>query len=252
VASGDGVTSASDATVSTSSGAALGTYKVNVESLPKASVGVGYSTIFPKVAAAEALTLKDYGVTEGQVTVNGKSYTISDADTKLTVRKFFFEAPIHALTAELTPTLLTGGTFGHGALKLQGSPISSPISIGGPGDTSNFVSALGLRYVSASSAYVQTIPQSVLAKVALGDLEGGMSEDSDTLTINGKSVGTISKTATLGSVVAQINSTSGTGVTATIDPSSGRIRLTANTNGEYPITVSGDLVPYGVRAASPR
>jgi flagellar hook-associated protein 2 len=242
VASGDGVTSASDATVSTSSGAALGTYKIDVKSLPKASFGVGYDTIFPSVDKAKNLTLADYGVTEGQVTVNGTRYTIAASDLDDRVEDFFAS---HSLAAGLTTTFQSGGAFGHGALKLQGSPIS----IGGPGDTSNFVSALGFRYVSASSAYVQTIPQGVLAKVALEDLGGGMSVASDTLTINGVSVGTISKTATLGSVVSQINSTSGTGVTATIDPSTGRIRLTANANGDYPITVSDGQSGAGVAKA---
>ena len=236
VSSGDGVTSASDATVSTSSGAALGSYMINVLSLPKASSGMGSATIFPGLAKAQALTLADYGVTEGTVTVNGVQYTLSSTDVSTKTINDIFGG--NALT--LTPTGGSAGAvagvttaFGaNGALELTGPSIG----MGGAGDTSNFLSALGLSY--GASKYTQTIPQGVLAKVTLQDLGTGMVAASDTLTINGVSVGTISATATLGAVVSQINSTSGTGVTATIDPSTGKLRLTANTNGDYPISVT--------------
>jgi flagellar hook-associated protein 2 len=236
VSSGDGVTSASDATVSTSSGAALGTYKINVQSLPKASSGMGTATLFPSLAKAQALTLADYGVTEGTVTVNGVQYTLSSTDVSTKTINDVFGGG--ALT--LTPT---GGSAGavagvttaftaNGALELTGTSIG----VGGAGDTSNFLSALGFSY--GASKYTQTIPQGVLAKVTLQDLGVGMAAGSDTLIINGVSVGTISATSTLGAVVSQINSTSGTGVTATIDPSTRKLRLTANANGDYPISVT--------------
>ena len=236
VSSGDGVTSASDATVSTSSGAALGTYKINVQSLPKASAGMGSATLFPSLAKAQALTLADYGVTEGTVTVNGVQYTLSSTDVSTKTINDVFGGG--ALT--LTPTGGSAGAvadvttaFGaNGALELTGTAIG----LGGAGDTSNFLSALGLSY--GASKYTQTIPQGVLAKVTLQDLGAGMAAASDTLTINGVSVGAISATSTLGAVISQINSTSGTGVTATIDPSTGKLRLTANTNGDYPISVT--------------
>ena len=236
VSSGDGVTSASDAAVSTSSGAVLGTYTINVQSLPKASSGMGSATLFPSIAKAQALKLSDYGVTEGTVTVNGVQYTLSSTDVSTkTINDIFGGGSL-----TLTPT---GGSEGavagvatafgaNGALELTGTSIG----VGGAGDTSNFLSALGLSY--GASKYNQIIPQGVLAKVALQDLGAGMASASDTLTINGVSVGTISSTATLGAVVSQINSTSGTGVTATIDPSTGRLRLTANTNGDYAISVT--------------
>lgn len=235
VSSGDGVTSASDATVSTSSGAALGTYKINVLGLPKASSGTGSDTIYPELATAKAFTLGDYGVTEGTVTVGDTQYTISAADLGKTVDQIFGGGVL-----TLTPTGGSAGTVGgvttafgaKNALELTGASIS----MGGPGDTSNFLSALGLSY--DGTKYVQVIPQSVLAKVTLDKLGAGMAFPSDTLTINGVSVGTISSTSTLGAVVAQINSASGTGVTAIIDPSTGKLRLTANANGDYPITVT--------------
>ena len=247
VSSGDGVTTASDATVSTSSGAALGTYSINVQSLPKASTGTGSAKLFPSISKAQSLTLADYGVTEGTVTVNGVQYTLSSTDvgTK-TINDIFGNGVL-----TLTPTGGSSGAvagvttaFGtNGAIELTGASIS----MGAPGDTSNFLSALGINY--ASSQYTQTIPQGVLAKVALQDLDGGMSVASDTLTINGVSVGTISKTATLGSVVSQINSVSGTGVTATVDPSTGKLRLTANANGDYPISVTDGNGGAGVAQA---
>lgn len=244
----DGVAAtASDVTMSTSSGAALGTYTVNVTSLPKASSAIGSAKITPSTARAQSLKLSDYGVTAGTVTVNGVQYTLSDTDvTTKTINDIFGST---ALT--LTPT---GGTSGavsgvttsfetNGAVKLTGTSIA----MGGPGDTSNFLSALGLKY--ASPDYLQTVPQSVLAKLTLEELRGGMSVASDTLTINGVSVGTINRTGTLGAVVSQINSTAGTGVTATIDPSSGKLRLTANTNGDYPISVTDGQGGSGVAQA---
>ena len=245
VSAGNATTTASDATVSTSTGAALGAYLIDVQGMPKASSGTGAAKLFPSSSIArpkaQALTLADYGVTEGTVTVNGVQYTLSSADvTTKTINDIFGGG---ALT--LTPT---GGSSGavasvttsfnaSGALQLAGPGIG----MGGAGDTSNFLNAIGISFDDSLSPlppkYSQVIPLGALSKVALADLASGMT-GSDTLTINGVSVGSISSTATLGAVVSQINSTSGTGVTATIDPSTGKLRLTANANGDYPISVT--------------
>ncbi len=307
VSSGDGVTSASDATASTSSGAALGTYRIDVKSLPRASSGLGSAKLFPSSAKAQSLKLEDYGVTAGTVTINGVQYTLSSSDvTTKTIGDVFGGGSL-----TLTPTGGSSGavsgvttSFGtNGAVGLTGASLA----MGGPGDTSNFLSALGLdavslnvvnaavsgatqftvsntglavgQEVSASwlpggttitavtpngsnfdvtvsgslsanvapgdtatvNRYAQTIPQSVLAKIALEDLGGGTFA-ADELKINGVSVGTISPTATLGSVVSQINSISGTGVTASIDQSTGKLRLSANSNGDYSIAVESGNV----------
>jgi len=250
VSAGNATTTASDATVSTSTGAALGAYLIDVQGMPKASSGTGAAKLFPSLAKAQALTLADYGVTEGTVTVNGVQYTLSSADvTTKTINDIFGGG---ALT--LTPT---GGSSGvvasvttsfnaSGALQLAGPGIG----MGGAGDTSNFLNAIGISFDDSLSPlppkYSQVIPLGALSKVALAGLASGMTGPDTTLTINGVSVGSISSTATLGAVVSQINSTSGTGVTATIDPSTGKLRLTANANGDYPISVTDENGGTGV------
>jgi flagellar hook-associated protein 2 len=243
VAAGNASTSASDASATTSSGAALGTYTVNVTGLPKASSLTGASKLFPSEGAAKALTLADYGVTEGTVTVNGVQYTLSSSDLSKTIGDIFpgasgdLKLPTAGVLGAVSGVPTSFGV--NGAVELTGAAIQ----MGGAGDTSNFVSALGLNFTS--SGYTQTIPQGTLAKVTLGNLGTAMS-GSDTLTINGVSVGSISASSTLGAVVSQINSTSGTGVTATIDPSTGKLRLTANSNGDYPISVTDGSGGTGV------
>jgi flagellar hook-associated protein 2 len=242
VSAGNASTSASDATATTSSGAALGTYTVNVTGLPKASSLTGASKLFPSEIAAKALTLADYGVTEGTITVNGAQYTLLSSDLSKTIGQIFpgasgdMQLPTAGVLGAVSgvPT-----TFVDGAVVLTGASIQ----MGSAGDTSNFLSALGLNFTS--SGYTQTIPQGTLAKVTLQNLGTAMS-GSDTLTINGVSVGSISASSTLGSVVSQINSVSGTGVTATIDPSTGKLRLTANSNGDYPISVTDGSGGTGV------
>jgi flagellar hook-associated protein 2 len=244
VSAGNASTSASDATVTTSSGAALGTYTVNVTALPKASSLTGASTLFPSAVAAKALTLADYGVTEGTVTVNGVQYTLTSSDLSNTIGDIFpgasgdLKLPTSGVLGAVSGVPTTFGV--NGAVELTGASVQ----MGGAGDTSNFLSALGLSYTS--SGYTQTIPQGTLAKVTLENLGTAMSGPDDTLTINGVSVGSISASSTIGSVVSQINSASGTGVTATIDPSTGKLRLTANLNGDYPISVTDGTGGTGV------
>jgi flagellar capping protein FliD len=201
-----------------------------VQNLPRASSGTGSAKIFPSLSKAQSLTLSDYGVTEGTVTVNGTQYTVTSADLTKTINDVFGAGGLTLGSA--TEAAVATAYRANNSLELSGAS-----SLGGPGDTSNFLSALGLSFDSGTSKYLQTIPQSVLAKISLSDLGAGM-VGSDTLTINGVSVGSISASSTLGAVVSQINSTSGTGVTATIDPSTGKLRLTANTNGDYAITAT--------------
>lgn len=114
--------------------------------------------------------------------------------------------------------------------------------MGASGDTSNIMSVLGLKY--DGSKYVQTISASVLSKFQL-DQFNSAAVGSDSLTINGVSIGTFSGTDTLGSVISRINSSSA-GVTATIDPDSQRLRLTANTLGSTAITVSDSASGTGL------
>ncbi len=238
------------ASVSTDSGAALGTFEFEVKSLGRASVFSGTAgSLRGSVAGAGALTLRDYGVTAGTFTVNGSKMTLADLDLDQTVSAFFgLTADAPDLTGEAISGLKATLLDSTGALSLDATT-----SVGATGDTSNFLSALGFSYDSTDGStshviYKQTMPSSVLAKVGLGSLGGSTSfsggsnpfTGTSDLTINGVNVGTFSSTDTLGSVVAKINGNSSTGVTASIDALNRKLVLRANSIGAAPITVAVD------------
>ncbi len=245
----DTLTNASDASVSTISGASIGTYGFNVTSMGKASTLTGgVETLRPNDTAAGDLTLSAYGVTEGTFTINGTQYTISSADLSKTVTQFF---GLSRSGGTLTGQTINGNSDSNftatisptsGALSLDASGGTG--SIGAVGDTSNFLAAMGLSYSAASSSasdfvYTQSLPSATLAKLTLADFvgSGGLTGTGD-LSINGVSVGSFGSTSTLGSVVSAINGTSATGVTASIDAVHGRLILTANAIGSTGVTVT--------------
>jgi flagellar capping protein FliD len=124
---------------------------------------------------------------------------------------------------------------------------TAPQSIGNPGDTSNFLAALGFRQGVASPnlTMVQAVPSRVLGLTPLSGLTWpGAATASETLTINGVAWGPFdgtSSTYTLNSLVAAINNNTRVGVTASIDPQSQRLVLTSVTAGRNGIAVSGNL-----------
>jgi flagellar hook-associated protein 2 len=263
VSAGNASTNASNASVTTSSGAAIGAYTVVVSALAKPSAIVGTSVLYPTSAAAQAKKLSEYGITEGTFTVNNTQYTLSAADvSNLTIGDLFGGGSL-----TLTPTGGSSGSVSNvgtafntttGAIEVYNSTPGGSISMGSSGDTSNILSALGLSYDSGSSKYLQTISSAALANFELSVLAGASFCGSDTLTINGVSLGTISDSDTVGSVISKINSSSA-GVTATLDPSSQSIRLTANSSDSSTITVSdggsshlADTLGLGATAASTR
>lgn len=234
------------ASVSTESGAALGTFEFDVKSLGRASVLSGANqSLRASVTGAAALTLRDYGVTAGTVTFNGDKITLADSDLDQTVSDFF---GLTASGSDLEGTAISGLTATlsdtTGALSLNATT-----SVGATGDTSNFLSALGFSYADGDSSHVvyeQTMPSSVLAKVSLGDIGGATSFSGGPntfagpadLTINGVNVGSFSSADALGTVVAKINSMSSTGVTASIDALNRKLVLRANAIGAAPISVA--------------
>jgi flagellar capping protein FliD len=75
----------------------------------------------------------------------------------------------------------------------------------------------------------------------LADLAGGGAlATAGDLTINGVLVGSFGPSSTFGSVISAINSTSATGVTASVDAVNGKLVLTANGIGSTGITVNND------------
>jgi flagellar hook-associated protein 2 len=235
---------ASGASVSTASGAALGTYVFDVKSMGRAStLSSTVGSLRPTAGAASELTLKEYGVTSGYFTVNGHQVSITDQDLEnpsFTLGSFLglgWSDPNFTNSDALSPdvTGLSATIDSTGALTLDATT-----SIGADGDTSNFLKALGLSASSSGGTNVvfkQTMPASVLADVKLEDLVGGSGFSGGELTINGKSLSFVSG-ASVGDVVSAINSNADTGVTASIDALNGRLILTANAIGATAIKIS--------------
>ena len=247
---------ATGASVSTSGGASLGTFEFTVNSLGKASTLSGSNgSLRPSVTAAGALTLRDYGVSAGTFTINGTNkVTLTDADLDQRLSTFFgltasgSDLVGQSLGGSLVPELTATISDATGALTLLSTTVDSTTSIGSPGDTSNFLSALGLGYTSTvggSVTFSQMMPSSVVAKVKLADLGGSTSFSGGpntftgpgNLKINGVDVGDFDSTSTLGAVVSAINGKSETGVTASIDSLHGKLVLRSNAIGANPIAV---------------
>lgn len=261
VSSADTVTDVSGASVTTASGATIGQFKVAVSKMGTSSTRVGTS-LYPSQSAAAALTLSDYGVSAGTFTINGTQYTIQSADLTQPISTIFgLSSPSYSGSTLYASTTTAGTSSANtlsnftasidsttGALTLSAGDGSAAnlgsYGIGSSGDTSNILSALGFSSSTESGNYVstvQSIPITAVARVALSDLSGYSASSpftSSSLTINGVSVGSFSSTDTLASVVSAINSYSSTGVTASLDASSGKLRLTSNTVGGSGISVS--------------
>ena len=262
VSSADTVTDASGASVTTASGATIGQFKVAVSKMGTSSTRVGTS-LYPSQSAAAALTLSDYGVSAGTFTINGTQYTIQSADLTQPISTIFGLSAANSYSAStLYASTTTAGTSSANSLSNFTASIDSTTGaltlsagdgtaanlgsygIGSSGDTSNILSALGFSSATESGNYVstvQSIPVTAVARVALSSLSSYSAASpftSSSLTINGVSVGTFSSTDTLASVVSAINSYSSTGVTASLDASSGKLRLTSNTVGGSGISVS--------------
>jgi len=238
--------SSSGASVSTASGATLGTFQFEVTSMGKASTLTGLSdSLRASVASAGDLKLSDYGVSEGIFTLNGTKYTLTSEDLDKSVKDFFGLSDDGAggLTGNsVNATAVDGITVTidavTGALKM-----AAGTSIGAAGDTSSFLAALGLEYSpdagTPDTVFQQFMPASTLGRVTLGGLSGGAGLGAAVdLTINGVSVGQFGSDSTLGSVVSAINGNSATGVTASIDSVNGKLRLTANSIGAMGINVN--------------
>ncbi len=252
ISAGDNVTTTTGSSVSVASGATIGTYAFDITSLGKVSKMQGVTgAIRAGATAAGGQTLSDYGVSAGTFTVNGRQFTITTADLSKTVTEFFGLSASGSdlsgssiVTATNGPTDLTGsftaaisGTTG--TLELTATGTST--AIGSSGDTSNFLTALGLSYSSetvGSLVFKQATPTSTLAKLTLADFTSqGSVSGTNALTINGAAVGSFTSASTLGSVISAINSNSYTGVTASVDAVDGRLVLTSNAIGSNGITV---------------
>ena len=260
ISAADTSTDTASASVTTESGAAVGQFNVAVSRMGTTSTRVGAS-LYPSQAAAAALTLSDYGVTAGTFTINGTQYTIQSADLNQPISTIFgLNSGNSYSSSTLYASTSAGGTSSAntvsnftasinsttGALTLSAGDGSAAnlgsSGVGASGDTSNILSALGFSSATESGGYVNTtqaIPTTALARVSLNALSTyGNSFTSASLTINGVSVGSFSDSDTLASVISAINSYPSTGVTASVNASNGKLRLTSNSVGSSGIAVS--------------
>ncbi len=110
---------------------------------------------------------------------------------------------------------------------------------------------------SGKATYKQTIPAATLGQVTLGNLTspGGLGVGGQALVINGVTVGTFGTGAKLGEVISAINSNSTTGVTASVDATSGKLILTSSSLGRTSILTSGSgadiLTALGLSGQTP-
>ncbi len=139
VTAGDTSTSASDAVATTSSGAAIGDYELIVSSLGRASKLTGTAAAKPSQSAAAGLTLAQYGVTAGTVTINGTAYTITAADLSSDLTTFFglngaFSGSNFKTSA--SPSNFAASIDASGNLKLEAGTGAgaSGFSVGAPGE----------------------------------------------------------------------------------------------------------------------
>lgn len=251
-----------DASVTTSDGAAAGTFQVSVggaalSGMPSSSVWYGRKNALNNSnggqAALRALTLADYGVTPGTVTINGTQITISDSDVSKTVADFFAVSDTTTASSTINGTTIANGPDLMeitqdgitGELTIATPPTSQPPSVGSPGDTSNLLSAMGFTKISINPpsaspqilTATQSIPSKVLEKLKVSDLSLNAEyvsplAASETLVLNGVNVGTFdTSTTTVGNIVSAINQNSSVGVSASIDPVSQRVVLTSTVTG---------------------
>lgn len=269
-----------DATVTTADGAATGTFQVVVganngvrwttDATGTSNGNLGQATGSQLYGAANAitdsnthstllaLTLADYGVTAGTVTIGSHVVTITAADLTQTVDQFFnisranatgnngtqFNHTDVALDATFTNVPTTTQDATTGAFVMTADPTDIPQGIGAAGDTSNFLSAMGFSVTSSGGnvTATQKIPASVLGNLKLDKLAGGAALGAaETLTINGVLIGTFNaSTTSLATLVSTINQKTSAGVTASIDPNSQRLVLSSNKLGSATISLSAN------------
>ncbi len=227
-----------------SASAAPGTFTVNVQSLATTGTltsGSSVSSLITQTAATNtALVNLGLGIpaTTGVFTINGTQITVDSQTTMLgSSGSDSIQAKLASAGVTLTPTI-------NGSSQVTGITITSatPIQLGAASDTSNVLSALHLTSAVPTGGGTSIASNGSINGINLGtslssDSFAGGAVTSGTLNINGTAISYTASTDTLGSLISKINS-SAAGVTATYDPLSDKISLTANSTGGGGIAVS--------------
>ncbi len=272
-------TTSTDSTIVTAdatSDAALGTYSVNVIALATSTKvtsgggasGLGISgTIDPTKPISSYTSKFNNFPTAGTFTVNGITFTLSDtnADTSIdqvvvsngsstiltynstdTSGNLTFNELISNVFNDASVSAATGVTASYSSVtdkfSLTATAPGGNLNLGSGGDTSNFLSAVGLLNAIRSGdtktstfhlgmiRTSQMLSSANFATAITGDASGNGS-----FTINGVTITYNINTDTLQNVIDRINS-SAAGVTASFDSLNDRLVLTNKSTGSLSIT----------------
>ncbi len=237
---------------SAGTGAAIGSYAVNVTQLATASRLRGTGDIASGLAPTDdvsGLTLSTLplgtALTEGFFTINGQQVIIDPTDSLQDV----FDAISTATGGDVT------ASYSAATDKISLNSAAGPITLGASNDTANFLSALrlannGTATVSSSSA-LGTLP--LTAPLASAGLRTAVTPGPAAFTLNGVEITYDTSTDSLKSVMARINASSA-GVTASYDASVDRVVLTNKNTGDTGIFFSeapgGLLAALGLNASA--
>lgn len=219
-------------------GTATGSYAIDVTRLATASRRTGISDIGSPLNTADdvsGLTVANLpiasAVTAGTFSVNGQKVTIALTDSLDQVFTAISTATGGAVTA----------SYNHLTDKITLSGAS--LVLGAANDTSNFLSAMRLASVNATTATSTSmlgatsksaVLTSARLKTAITAVDGS---GNGTFSLNGVSINYNVNTDSLSAVLQRINQ-SGAGVTAAYDGSNDRVTLSNNVTGDIGIGVS--------------
>lgn len=239
------------ASVSTASGAAVGTYKFNIIQLATAaqlngSSGAG-NILAPNGASNTVIGSAGFGtaVTAGTFTINGAQINVATTDTLQQVFDKISSATNNAVTASYDSTTDT--------ISLSSS---SDIVLGSATDTSNFLQAAQLYNANQTAGHTITSSQALghvqtTASLANANLKTAIQDDGSgdgEFTVNGVLIKYNASTDNIQNILSRINS-SGAGVTATYDNLNNRFVLTDKTTGDMGISIQ-DVAGKGNFAAA--
>jgi flagellar hook-associated protein 2 len=233
-------------------GAAVGSYKFDVQQLATATRLRGAADLGQGLAATNdvhGVTLATLptatAVTAGIFTVNGQQVTVALTDSLQDVFDHIAAATGNEVTGSYDATTDT--------VALAGA--SGEVILGASNDTSNFLQVMklannGTANIASSSSLGTVQAASPLAsaglKTAVTAVDG---QGNGSFTINGVAISYNVNTDSLGAVLSRINR-SGAGVTATYDAAGDRVSLVNATTGDTGLSVTdsagGLLAALGV------
>jgi len=223
-------------TASATADAPAGDYEFELLSLATTSKLVGAGGLVDPLNSADLISDISVGrtITGGTFTVNGKPISFTTADS--------LDSVLSKVVAETGGEVVASYNSGTDRIDLFNTN-GNPIILGASNDTSNFLQAMRLTSggVSVSSSAPALSAPKVNVPINSAGLSGWAALPSDTYSfkINGTAVGYDPTTDTLQDLLKKINS-SGAGVTATYDPSSGGFLLRSQTTGNVGISISDD------------